>query len=657
MLCSPWSLFFSTHPCVCLQWVVTEQACAMFSMVVVPLYTTLVVCLQCGRTEQACAMFLHGRVPLYTTLVSVYSGTSQSRRVLCSPWLTQGCVERLSDLENIAHACVCLQWVVTEQACAMFSMVACHSTPPLCLSAVGRHRAGVCYVLHGRCASLHHPCVCLQWVVTEQACAMFSMVVVPLYTTLVSVYSGSSQSRRVLCSPWSLCLSTPPLCLSTVGRHRAGVCYVLHGRCASLHHPCVCLQWVVTEQACAMFSRMVCSPTASLHHPGVCLHVGRHRQTGVCYVLHGRCASLHHPCVCLQWVVTEQACAMFSMVVCLSTPPLCLSAVGRHSLQACAMFSMGVVPLYTTLVSVYSGSDTEQVCAMFSMVVVPLYTPTVSVYSGSLQSRRVLCSPWSLCLSTPPLCLSTVGQSQSRRVLCVSMVAVPLYTTLCLSTVGRHRAGVCYVLHGRCASLHHPCVCLQWVVTEQACAMFSMVAVPLYTTLVSFYSGSSQSRRVLCSPWSLCLSTPPLCLSTVGRHRAGVCYVLHGRCASLHHPCVCLQWVVTEQACAMFSMVGVPLYTTLVSVCSGSSQSRRVLCSPWSLCLSTPPLCLSTVGRHRAGVCYVLHGRCASLHHPCVCLQWVVTHWRQGRVLCSPWSLCLSTPPLCLWCRGSHRPW
>ena len=30
--------------------------------------------------------------------------------------------------------------------------------------------------------------------------------------------------------------NTPPLCLSTVGRHRAGVCYVLHGRRASLRH-------------------------------------------------------------------------------------------------------------------------------------------------------------------------------------------------------------------------------------------------------------------------------------------------------------------------------------------------------------------------------------------------------------------------------------
>ena len=469
-------------------------------------------------------------VPLYTTLVSVHSGSSQSRRVLCSPWSL------------------------------------CLSTPPLCLSTVGRHRAGVCYVLHVRWASLHHPCVCLQWVVTEQACAMFSMVAVPLYTTLVSVCSGSSQSKRVLCSPCSLCLSTPLLCLSAVGRHRVGVCYVLHGRCASLHHPCVCLQWVVTEQACAMFSmvavplyttlvsvysgslqsrRVLCSPwSLCLSTPPLCLsRVGRYRAS-VCYVLHGRCASLHHPCVWLQWVVTEQACAMFSMVV---------------------------VPLYTTLVSVYPGSS---------------------------QSKRVLCSPWSLCLSTPPLCLSKVG---------------------------RHRAGVCYVLHGRCASLHHPCVCLQWVVTEQACAMFSMVVVPLYTTLVSVYSGSSQSRRVLCSPWSLCLSTPPLCLSTVGRYRAGVCYILHCRCASLHHPCVCLQWVVTEQACAMFSIVAVSLYTTLVSVYSGSLQSRRVLYSPLSLCLSTSPLCLSTVGRHRAGVCYVLHCRCVSLHHPCVCLQWVVT--------------------------------
>ena len=374
----------------------------------------------------------------------------------------------------------------------------------------------------------------------------------------------------MLCSPWLLCLSTPPLCLSTVGRHRAGVCYVLHGRYASLH------TLVSVYSGSLQSRRVLCSPWS----------------------------------------------------LCLSTPPLCLSKVGRHRAGACAMLSMVVVPLCDTHPFCLSavGRYRAGVCYVLHGRV-PLYTTLVSFHSGSSQSRRVLCSPWSLCLSTPPLCLSTVG---------------------------RQRAGVCYVLHGRCASLHHPCVCLQWVVTEQACAMFSMVTVPLYTTLVSVCSGSSQSRRVsmmfsmvtvplyttlvsvcsessqsrrvLCSPWSLCLSTPPLCLSNVGRYRAGVCYVLHGRCASLHHPCVCLQWVVTEQACAMFSMVVVPPYTTLVSVYSGSSQSRRVLCSPWSLCLSTQPLCLSAVSRHRAGVCYVLHGRCASLQFKLLLLVYRCTH-------------------------------
>ena len=188
--------------------------------------------------------------------------------------------------ERLHHPCVCLQWVVYRAGVCYVLHGRCASLHHPCVfHTVGRHRAGVCYV-HPWSAvtSLHHPCVCLQWVDhgehstcafsglcahstppsvclqwvdTEQACAMFSMVVVPLYTTIVSVYSGSLQSRRVLCSPWSLCLSTPPLCLSTVGRHRAGVCYVLHGRCASLHHPCVFLQWVVTEQACAS-TRLLC---------------------------------------------------------------------------------------------------------------------------------------------------------------------------------------------------------------------------------------------------------------------------------------------------------------------------------------------------------------------------------------------------------------
>ena len=120
----------------------------------------------------------------------------------------KGGVERHNDHGEHSTRLLCDTHCVgrTEQACAMFSMVVCLSTPPLGL---------------------------VQWVVTEQACAMFSMVVVPLYTTLVSFYSGSSQTQA--CAMFSMVA------------------------CASLHHPCVCLQLVVQSTTCAMFS-MVAVP-------------------------------------------------------------------------------------------------------------------------------------------------------------------------------------------------------------------------------------------------------------------------------------------------------------------------------------------------------------------------------------------------------------